>query len=137
MTPKFKAFYRKEICEVIAINFDMNTVVVKSKHSSTVTMDGKQHYSQVITDLDKVELLQYTGLEDVNGKDVYEKYIVEYLDGEYSFRAVVERDYHAWYLKAFAPIENLDIDDYSDRGKTDLRVIGNAFEHSHLLEQSE
>lgn len=75
---------------------------------------------------------QYTGLKDKSGAEIYEGDIVQYIDGEYSFQAVVELDYWKWYLKGIDPVDNFDIDDYTDKDRTDLEVIGNIYEKSEL-----
>lgn len=81
--------------------------------------------------------MQYSGLKDKNGVEVYHKDIVDWIDGEYSFRAVVELDYWQWYLKGINPIDNYDIADYTDKDQTDLVVVGNLFQNPELLEAAE
>lgn len=85
----------------------------------------------------KENVMQYTGLTDVNGVDIYGGDICEYQDGEYSFIAIIESDYVNWYLKGISPKDNFDINDYHDCGKSCLKVIGNIFQDKDLLKENE
>lgn len=96
------------------------------------SMDNPPLYS---TEPD-VTLLQYTGLKDELGRDIYEGDVVVYTDGYDGFAAVVEQDYWQWYLKGIDPIDNFDFADYTDGNQADLKVIGNIFENPELLERS-
>lgn len=79
--------------------------------------------------------LQYTGLKDMNGRDIYEGDICEYEDGEHSFIAIIEPDYVNWYLKGISPKENFNINGFHDCGKSWLKIIGNVFENPELIEE--
>ncbi len=83
------------------------------------------------------KLMQYTGLKDKNGTEIFHKDIVDWIDGEFSFRAVVEDGYWQWYLKGVYPIDNFDFADYTDKNQTDLVIVGNIYENPELLEVTE
>ncbi len=83
------------------------------------------------------ELMQYTGLKDKNGTEIYEGDICEYEDGEYSFIAIVEPDYVNWFLKGVSPKDNFNINGFHDCGKSWLEIIGNIYENPELLEGEE
>ena len=81
-----------------------------------------------------VELMQSTGLFDKNGKEIFEKDIVQYLDGEYSFIGVVEIS--AFGIFAKDKYDNYNFEDFADENtkKADVVVIGNIYENKELLE---
>ncbi|MGN7311506.1 YopX family protein [Alkalicoccobacillus gibsonii] len=84
------------------------------------------------------QLMQYTGLKEADsGREIYEKDILSYEDGEESFTAVVEWSDWGFYLKGIAPNDVFDFADITDRGKVSATIIGNAFTHPHLLEVSD
>ena len=77
----------------------------------------------------QVELMVDTGIEDVNGKLVYQGDIVEDLRTEESF--VVEYEDGCFYRKIKGNIreEMVDFD-----GEFPYEVVGNKYEHPYLLE---
>jgi len=79
---------------------------------------------------DDVILMQYTGLKDKNGVEIYKWDIVQYLDGEYSFSAVVEWGDFGWYLRGIEPNDNFS---FEDTAPNVLEVIGNKCENPELL----
>ncbi len=105
-----------------------------------VENDGLQFYyidsDRHLMDTNSIKL-QYTGLKDKNGTEIFHKDIVDWIDGEFSFRAVVEDGYWQWYLKGVYPIDNFDFADYTDKNQTDLVIVGNIYENPELLEVTE
>ncbi|CDV96391.1 Duplicated hybrid motif [Desulfitobacterium hafniense] len=78
--------------------------------------------------LDEIELMQYAERHDKHGKEVYERDIVKALKhNETPFiREIVWRDGMFWFGNwNWAEFKNIF---------RELEVLGNAFEHPHLLE---
>lgn len=85
---------------------------------------GGQH---PIYDLDEVPVMQYTGLKDKNGKDVYEGDILRWFNGSELIGRpkVVESTDGGW---------NPFIDDMQTDGAWHYEVIGNIYENKELLD---
>lgn len=120
---KFRAYHkaRKEIYPVLFINFDKKIVTLNVEQ----TMYGEWYRNEP---LDRVQLMQYTGLKDNNGVDIYEGDIVEHLDGEYSFRGVVVYSPFGWYVESTQ--DSIAFEHFSDEiSKTsDCNIVGNMFD---------
>jgi len=71
-------------------------------------------------------LMQYTGLKDKNGKEIYEGDIVHYTSGEYYMGA--------WEFSGTVVIQNFIADTYDLWHAENLTVIGNIYENPELLE---
>ena len=76
-------------------------------------------------------LMQFTGLKDKNGKEIYEGDIVKILGGEY------EQGFYEW--DEIVQIKDLIYDGFnlmmtiSQIGNQAIEVIGNIYENSNLL----
>lgn len=79
------------------------------------------------------EIMQYTGIRDMTGKEIYEGDILEDLHGErseveYNGGAfIIKNRYDYWFMSGLATLdEDLYVEDY--------RIIGNIYENKDLLE---
>ena len=94
--------------------------------------------SFIVDDFEKCPIMQFTGLKDKNGKDIYEGDKLGYRDEARELRPGVVRwcDYQ-WVIIAICGDDegNQDLEmhpDYSD----DWEVIGNIYENPELIEES-
>ena len=77
-------------------------------------------------------LMQYTGVKDKNGREIYEGDIVEYKN-EYH---VIEWDDCKFMAKGFyCSSQDTPDDFFSEFAYTNCKVIGNIYENSELLER--
>ena len=125
---KFRAYHkeRKEIFEIASIDFEEKKAALSNGIIKLLNVDFKQF-----------ELLQYTGLKDKNGKEIYDGDIVLVeLSGTSTWYKTVVK------IKEGAFIASLiDGEDYIyifNRGfdSNDFEILGNVYENPELLEEN-
>ena len=139
MIPKFRAWngYRKIMADYVSAIQNGDTQETPS--SVNVVVNGKNETWDIKND--HVELLQSTGLKDVNGKDIYKDDIVRVFDvyEDVGYVDIViwggEDDYPAFDLKNHAV--DYDSNALSSIFNGDfeiIEVIGNVHTNPELLE---
>ena len=125
MIPKFRAWDKRE-CEFVPY---LRNIVLK--HDGTI--EGIEHEMPhegiVYNDISYFELMQSTGLKDKNGVEIYDKDIVR---DSYGDILLIEWLDDGFVLTDFfsGGYDHCNIDD------SELyEVIGNKYEHPHLLEE--
>jgi len=76
--------------------------------------------------LEQVELMQYTGLKDKNGKEIYEGDICESIDGIF---LVTWNEEKSAFIMVFQDGERL----YLEEMREDTKIIGNINDNFDLL----
>lgn len=108
---KFRGWNKneKKMCKVNRIDYLLKEVI----------LDGFPAPMNDVLYFREVELMQYTGLKDKNGKEIYESDILRDTDGDY-----IEMTWRE-SIEPFPIVYWGDIDDYE--------VVGNIYENPELL----
>ena len=116
---KFRAFHKetKEMYGIRRIDFSVNEVVVDKL---------LKEWGYPCVNMQKIEIMQYTGRKDSEGKEIYEGDI---LQNEHHFKYQVVFKGDCWRC------EPLKRNGFKNRFiGSDLKIIGNIYENKDLLE---
>ena len=93
-----------------------------------------EHGSYINDDLTYYELMQYTGLKDKNGREIYEGDIVDVIMWDKKTTEVVRWDEIGFFPWTATNVHADDLDFYATSRKAeDIEVIGNIYENPELL----
>ena len=127
---KFRAWDKNNNEMVEVANIDYGAYKTKIEYLTVEYKNG-----ETLTEYaDSFELMQYTGLKDKNGKEIYEGDIVEYSRG--FFGATIYKQVVKFSDGMFIPLVIVEegyncIDEYQ---RELFEVIGNKYENPELLE---
>ena len=115
---KFRAYHkeRKEMFEIVSIDFEEKKAALSNGIIKLLNVDFKQF-----------EMLQYTGLKDKNGKEIYEGDIIICKYGPEITMEV------KWVDEGFRTLGKYNGDNYVGYVKNSAEVIGNIYENPELL----
>ena len=122
---KFRAWDKEneKMMKVSSISLENKEIAVKDF--------GTYHFFRI----KDIELIQYTGLKDKNGKEIYEGDILFFRDENMKYIVV-------WQDAAFI-IKSIEIRKYSEKmcwlDDTEIccEIVGNIYENKKLLEENE
>ena len=129
---KFREWDKKEM--VMFVPLSMDNLGGMSMEPSNCAICAREDWKDgKVRKISDVELMQFTGLKDKNGKEIYEGDIVR--------RVSIKEDvgsvgwgYSEWIVCLPKWKETLQSFGFpNDHGTPRIEVIGNIYEHSHLL----
>ena len=124
---KFRAFLKSNqvMYDVLTLDFIDNKVLINNEEKQ---LRGYVKYQDV-------ELMQYTGLKDKNGKDIYEGDIVEaWSEGKKAIGKVKPRIDGLWLMyPAWQSGKSWGLMPNEERNTT-VKIIGNIYENKELKE---
>lgn len=108
--------------------------------SGIVTLWSEKEQTSFEVSFRKVKIMQYTGLKDQNGKEIYGGHIVsvKYLyDKRTTDRAQVswQEDKASFGLKSLKGLTNEVYELYQVTAEHNLEIIGNIYENKELLDE--
>ncbi len=128
-TIKFRAF-NKETKEMIDLH-KITPLALNTGMNDQLAMQNR--HGLFIPFFKELELMQFTGLKDKNGKEAYAEYIVKYIDdsGTPQVGVIVDMGWK-FYIEAVGGDDegNQDLELHPDN---EFEIIGNKFENSELL----
>ena len=118
---KFKAFFKVDgqIYEVLSIDF----------LNKEVTLWDKEAAVNFEASFDEIELIQYTGVNDKNGKEIYTGFLVKW--GLRTYKICFNCGFYMHDLSRINP--EYPITKEFKKASDEFEVIGNIYENPELL----
>jgi uncharacterized phage protein (TIGR01671 family) len=133
---KFRVFHKKEKQMIYWFTLSQSAWNTYISENATSLL-----YSILVSDKDSFEVMQYTGLKDKNGKEIYEFDIVK--GGSRIMQIVWKKEACQFWLiwkdqisiNRYEPLYANYGDDTDYFSNDSIEVIGNVFENPELLQQ--
>lgn len=132
MIPKFRAWHKEYtvMANVLRLDFICNQVWV----DVALHEDDMGEIIEHKWDIDKIELMQWTGLNDANGNEIFEGDIIRIEeDGETDYGKVRFSDGMFWVMPVML-FDDYALSQYTECPDYKVGVIGNIYENFELLE---
>jgi len=137
---KFRAWDKKQLrmLSVYSLSKPLVTVIdYKTTGKEAIEANPMVNLNEVEPYRDipsnEVELMQFTGLKDKNGKEIYEGDVVEYKNPVFTSDIRKDRvEWDEWYA-GFDPFCNHGVDISYKIDGLDVGIIGNIYENPALL----
>ncbi|MDO4721406.1 MAG: YopX family protein [Peptostreptococcaceae bacterium] len=122
---KFRAFLKSN-----QKMYDVLTLDIIDKKALIENTDNKKRPLRGYVKMSEIELMQYTGLKDRNGQEIYEGDIVRHKYGPQILMRVAWDDEYP----GFGTFGKYNGEPYVGYVKSSCEVVGNIYEHPELLE---
>ena len=132
MIPRFRAFYRanKKMYTILIIDFLDNTLAMENT-------DNPKSPMTCYVDLGEVELMQFTGLKDKNGKEIFDGDILKIQTSDFYSKKINDEyiSQVCFSRGGFFVLTDSHHTDFCLWGKSTatMEVIGNLYENPELL----
>lgn len=127
---KKKMFYGDKKDEPNMIGFDGEIYVTGSTGPMCDCGCSADYINRSVSEDYELELMQYIGLKDKNGKEIYEGDIVSYFGGGYGI-VYYDEQFAAFRIEILKTGKYTDMEFIAKYGN----VIGNIYENPELLEE--
>ncbi len=120
---KFRGFHLgiRSMFKVLSINFNLKRMRTDLTHG--------RNSARITPDFSEVELMQYTGLKDKNGKEIYEGDILANHKTKQAKQVMWNQNQAGFNVKYWAPIKM--------KAQTHTwEIIGNIYESPELMEET-
>lgn len=99
-----------------------------------VRQSNDDYQDSTAVEIDSV-FMQFTGLKDKNGKEIYEGDIIEHIDRKYIVPSFTPLN--RWYEADPVEANQSGTDDWISMSDVDWEIIGNIYENPELLQDKE
>ena len=123
---KIKAWLKKEKKMVSIIGIDFNYEYIRyTEDDNLFNSDYK------VTEFKDIELLQFTGLKDNGGQELYEADVIKFNDGVDDIYGLISYDDEDGTYR----VSYENITEHLSEREGDFEIVGNIFENPDLHEQ--
>jgi hypothetical protein len=123
-TIKFRAWIRNELMSnVVSVDFNNEFITWDDNQFDRCVPPNKCYEIETFED---IELMQFTGLKDKNGKEIYEGDICDTRDED----LLVCYDYNEFIYMVLFSEDHSGVNGYTQK---DLEIIGNIYENPEIL----